>query len=187
MPAPVTNTPTDTPTGPDLVPDLVPGLNRLRHGRAAGAIADRVDLAPGLALIADPALRATGRWRSPAGRLLELEIETGGRGDWMALHLALATPDLAPAAFFGFACTGLAPQMQLIRACLRSGRADGGFVDCFFDRHILTAPEPAAHVDALHLPTQPEVPEDAPWRELLLFLPPEPVRWHLHDLRVFAA
>ncbi|MBK0329311.1 hypothetical protein I5535_18710 [Rhodobacteraceae bacterium F11138] len=167
------------PFGVDLAP--------LRDSREQGDITDRVTFQPGLALLADPALGIRGSWRSPAGRLLELEIATAGHGDWMALHLTLDPPDLTALTYLGFACTGVAPAPHVIRPCLRSGEPDGGFVDTFFDRHILTRTDPVAHVDALHLQTRRRVPQTAPWRELVLFLPTASLCWHLHDLRVFAA
>lgn len=172
---------------PSLSRDLSMGLAALRDGITTGDIAERVDFAPGISLIADAPLGVGGSWRSPAGRLLELDISMAGRGDWIALHMALDLPDLADIAFIGFGCTGVGPTQQIIRPCLRSGLDDGGFVDCFLDRHILTRTDAIPHVDALYVPTCRTLPETAPWRELLLFLPTEPLRWHLHDLRIFAA
>ncbi|SFU21338.1 hypothetical protein [Sedimentitalea nanhaiensis] len=166
---------------------MSPALAALRDDLIVGEITDRTEFAPGLALLADPALGARGSWRSPAGRLLELDIATAGRGDWIALHLTLDLPDLTPLTYFGFACTGVAPQAHVIHPCLRSGGPEGGFSDAFFDRHILTRTDPVAHVDALHLPTRRRVPPLAPWRELVLFLPTVSLCWHLHDLRVFTA
>ncbi len=167
-------------------PDLSSGLAALRDSITAGDIAERVDFAPGVSLIADAPLGVGGTWRSPAGRLLELDIAMTGRGSWIALHLALDLPDLAGIAFVGLGCTSAGTGQQIIRPCLRSGLEEGGFVDCFLDRHILTRTDPVPHVDALHVPSCRPLPETAPWRELLLFLPTEPLRWHLHDLRVFA-
>lgn len=166
---------------------LSPALAQLRHSTGAGEITSQVTFRPGLSLFADPALAVAGHWRSPAGRLLELDIDTAGHGDWIALHVTVNAPDLTRTGFVGFGCSSAGTGMQVIRPCLRSGLADGGFIDCFFDRHILTRPGPVSHVDALHVPTRRRIPETAPWRELLLFLPTAPLRWHLHDLRVFAA
>lgn len=163
---------------------LAPALAALRDDRLAGEIAARTDFAPGLALHADPALQVTGSWRSPAGRLLELDLHMAGTGRWIGLHLRLETPDLSRAAWLGFACRGAAAQETLIRPCLRSG-SDKGFSDCFFGRHLLAAPEVRDHVDALHVPTHRNIPETAGWRELVLFLPQQDFRWHLHDLRLF--
>ena len=160
------------------------GLNSLRTGSESGEIAENTRFAPGIALHADPDLGVGGAWRSPAGRLLELEVATQGSGQWIGLHIRLA-PEAAGIAFVGFACRSAAPREIMVRPCLRSATGDG-FADHFFPRHILAVPEALTHVDALHLPTTSAVPETAPWRELVLFLPRESFTWHLHDLRLFA-
>lgn len=164
---------------------LAPALAALRQDRSdGGGLADFVKLLPGLALHADPALGVGGRWTSPAGRLLELEVTTQGPGTWIGLHVALLAADLTGAAWIGFVCRSAAPAEVMVRPCLRSGTEDG-FTDVFFDKHILADPEPRSHVDAIHLPICRTLPETAPWRELVLFLPRKAFRWHLHDLRPF--
>lgn len=186
--------PSDPNSGPNL------GLNRslaaLRDSIGGGGITDRValapDLAPDLTLHADPALQVSGQFRSPAGRLLELDLTTGDEAKdhigWIGLHVALSTPDLSGAAYVGLICRSAAPEIQVIRPCLRSGSDadhDKGFVDCFFDKHILSRTDPTDHVDALHIATHRALPETATWRELVLFLPTRSFRWDLHDLRLF--
>jgi len=169
----------ETPASP-----LASVLADWRREIAAGDIADSLRFGPGLALYADPSLEVRGTWRSPAGRLLELDVTTSGTGTWIGLHVTLDAPDLTNTAWIGFACRSVAPEQATIRCCLRSG-TDEGFTDCFFDRHILSDPEPRSHVDALHIPTTRAIPETAIWRELVLFLPRKSFRWHLHDLRPF--
>lgn len=156
----------------------------MRDVRPKGGIADNTEFLPGLSLHADPALHVSGQWCSPAGRLLELDLRMNGRGAWIGLHVALHTPDFADYGWLGFTYRGTAPQEVLIHPCLRSG-TQSGFSDCFFDKHILATPETGNHVDALHLPTRHEIPETAPWRELVLFLPRQDFQWQLHDLRLF--
>lgn len=164
---------------------LAPALADLSRDRSGeGNIENSVIFRPGIALHADPALGVSGTWRSPAGRLLELEAAISGPGQWIALHVALDAPDLSRHAWLGFTCRSAAANEVMVRPCLRSG-TDGGFTDRFFDKHILADPEPRCHVDAIHLPTARTLPEAAPWRELVLFLPRESFRWHLHDLRPF--
>lgn len=162
-----------------------PALNAMRTSLSNGEIAGNVQFLPGLSLMADPALKIGGQFCSPAGRLLELDITTSGVGGWIALHVKLGIATLSETAYLGFACRHAAPAELMIRACLRSGTEDG-FVDTFFDKHILAAPDPLNHVDALHIATCRTLPETAPWRELILFLPKRDFRWHLHDLRPFA-
>jgi hypothetical protein len=156
----------------------------MRDAAPKGSIADTTEFLPGLSLHADPSLRISGQWSSPVGRLLELDLRMTGRGAWIGLHVALQAEDLAGYDWLGYTYRGVAPQEVLIRACLRSG-TQAGFRDCFFDKHVLTTSETGNHVDALHLPTRHEIPDMAPWRELVLFLPRQDFRWHLHDLRLF--
>lgn len=165
---------------------LAPGLAHLRDSRAEGPLAaTETVFAPGVALHADPGLALTGRFRSPAGRLIELEATSGGAG-WIGLHVALDAPSLPEAGWLGLACQSAAAGRIVVRPCLRSG-TEGGFADTFFPRHILAEPEAQSHVDALPLATTPDLPADAPWRELVFFLPGATFTWHLHDLRIFLA
>jgi len=102
----------------------------------------------------------------------------------MALHLRLATTDLSGLDWLGITCRSAARGHAMVRPCLRSGLAKG-FTDSFFDRHLLSAETPRNFTDALHVPTRRDIPEQAPWRELVLFLPEAGCVWHLHDLRIF--
>lgn len=161
-------------------------LALLRSQSGKGSLAGDTEFLPGLFLNADPALELRGQYRSPPGQLLELEVETGPRpGGWVALHLSLPVQDIRNLGVIGFAARGHAPEMTLLRACLRSGTG-AGFVDCFFDKHILLRPEEASHIDALPLRHREGLPERAPWRELVLFLPTRAFQLVLCDLRVFA-
>lgn len=73
----------------------LPELSRFHNKDSAGTLtAETTELAPGLFLNADPSLELSGQWRSPPGRLLELQVETTGRGAWMALHVALPVSGL---------------------------------------------------------------------------------------------
>lgn len=173
--------------GPGRTEALNQRLDALRASTAMGEIAlDQSLIAPGLTLHCDPAAALSGHWASPAGRLVELTVTPQHAGTWLALHVALDPGALAGATWIGFTCRSAAPQQIVLRPCLRSGGTDG-FTDCFFPRHILSLPEVLSHADAIHLPSTPEVPPNAPWRELLLFLPCADTAWHLHDLRLFAA
>lgn len=156
----------------------------LRSGSREGELEQHVHFLPGIDLHADPALDLKGRFRSPEGRILELSAQPAGRGDWCALHLNFPARDLRNYGVMGFALRGAAPQMQVLRACVRSGKEDG-FTDCFFDKHILLRPEESSHVDALPVSGGLALPPEAPWREMILFLPPAAFDLTLVDLRVF--
>lgn len=157
----------------------------LRADRLKGNLQTDLRFLPGLELHADPALAVSGRFTSPEGRLLELDLKTGpAPGGWIGLHLSLPVNDLRKAGVIGFAARFAAPEIQVVRACLRSG-VPGGFEDCFFDKHLLLRAEEASHVDALSVHHRERLPLRAPWRELVLFLPTRDFRLSLIDLRVF--
>lgn len=167
-------------------PPALPSPAAHRQDLGAGQITADTEFRPGLSLHADPALQVSGQWRSPPGRLLELDVNIGGTGAWIGLHLALDAAELSDCGWLGFACRLAAPEEVMIRPCLRSGTPDG-FTDCFFAKHILAVPELRNHLDALHPATNRHIPETAPWRELILFLPRQDFRLYLHDLRPFLA
>lgn len=163
---------------------LNPALPAFTQAISDGRLTDSVEFCPGFFLHAAPGLGVGGTWRSPPDRVLELEITAQESGDWMALHLRLEGVENLGGAWIGFACRHAAPEQQMIRPALRSG-TQSGFSDCFFDKHILTTPQPRNHLDAINMATNRTIPERAPWRELVLFLPPRTLCWHLHDLRLF--
>lgn len=161
-------------------------LHALRQGGAEGKIDFRTEIRPGLLLVADPAFsQVTGKYRSPKGRILELDVKTEGAGAWIGLHLALPVSNLADKGVVGFASRIAAPELMIMRACLRSGTGTG-FSDAFFDKHILAQPNEATHLDALPIHRQTGLlPMFAPWRELIFFLPTHSFQLSLIDLRVF--
>ena len=159
----------------------------LREGSAGGEIAGETELAPGLTLRPDPYGRTGGRYASPAGRLLEIETEVDEPGHWLGLHLSLGGGSLAPYGAIGFFCRSNAAAAMVVRPCLRSGLPEGGGLDCFFPRHIVAHAGASDHLDALVIGRAEPLPLEAPWRELILFLPTRDFSWGLQDLRVFAA
>lgn len=159
-------------------------LDLLRSESREGDISETFEFLPGIHFHADPELKPGGKYRSPEGRVLEVEMTTEGSGGWAALHMAINAPDLTHFGFLGLACRTASPEMQVIRPCLRSGTQDG-FVDCFFDKHILSQPEAHSHIDALPIHQREQIPLHAPWRELILFLPTQSFHWSLLDLRLF--
>lgn len=97
-------------------------LSVLRNsGLASGELADHVQLLPGVFLAADPALQISGQYRSPEGRVLEIESQMRGEGQWMALHMALSTRNLSLYGCVGIAARIEAPEVQVVQPCLRSG------------------------------------------------------------------
>lgn len=160
------------------------GIDQLRNGQGSGPLASDVTFAPGVRLNADPALGLAGTWRSPPGRLLELEAVPAGTGNWCAIHVSLGTLALDNLGVIGFTCRSAAPTPVVVRPCLRSG-VDGGFEDCFFERHLLVHAADRLHVDVLDLHRNLGIPGQAEWRDFILFLPVFPFRLSLQDLRLF--
>jgi hypothetical protein len=161
-------------------------LDRLRASVLAGGDIAGAAPVPGVQFHADPQARIAGRWTSPRARLLEVDTTVDTPGDWFALHIDLPLADLSGVAFLGFVARTAAARAMVTRACLRSGLPEGGFTDTFFDRHILSQPGEGDHVDLLAPDRRPDLPQSAPWREFILFLPPvQDIRWALHDLRLF--
>ena len=175
-------TPSSISLGPDGQANHT--LSVLRTGTSDGTLGNDIEFVPGFALHADPALGLGGQYRSPAGRLLELDARMSGQGDWIGLHMALPAQDLSEGGVLGFAARTSATETCVLRACLRSG-TEAGFQDCFFDKHLLLRPEEASHLDALPVGMRDTLPDTAPWRELILFLPLTDFRIALIDLRVF--
>lgn len=170
----------------DLPPSLCPNLTAFHQQISHGDLrADTTQLAPGVLLHADPELQLTGRYSSSAGRFLDLHLMPQGTGDWLGLHLPLPQPDFTDIDYFGFVCRAAASASWMLRACLRSGFAEGGFRDCFFDKHLLTSARPHSHMDALYLDSHPNLPLQAPWRELVLFLPRQDCQLNLLHLYPF--
>lgn len=157
----------------------------LRDDSREGSLTSDMALLPGLMLHADPALALSGTFQSPKGLILELDARAGSTaGQWFGLHVSLPAGDLAGKGLVGFATRVSAPEIMVMRACLRSG-TPGGFVDCFFDKHVLARPEETSHLDALPVQYRDQIPRHAPWRELVFFLPTTDFRLSLIDLRTF--
>lgn len=148
----------------------------------------RLPLPGGLLLDADPEGRIAGRWSSPAGRLLEIETRVEVAGRWLGLHLPLPPLDLDGALWIVLALRTSAAAAAAIRPCLRSGLppdTGGGFRDDFFPRAALAQPRESDHLDRIAPDHLPDLPRHAPWRELVLFLPPAtPLHLALHELRL---
>lgn len=157
----------------------------LRGESREGPLALDMVFLPGLELHADPGMSLSGTFQSPKGRILELDARSGASaGRWCGLHVALPAGDLTHKGLVGFAVRACAPEMLVMRVCLRSA-VPGGFVDCFFDKHVLVRPEEMSHLDALPLYYRDQIPRHAPWRELVFFLPTTDFRLSLIDLRTF--
>lgn len=160
-------------------------LTVLRNDSRDGSLSSDLDILPGFSIHADPALELSGNYSSPEGRILDLDTHVGANpGHWLALHLKLPAQDIRNNGVLGFVSRSSAPEILVARACLRSGTQDG-FEDCFFDKHILVRPEETVHMDVLSVQYREQIPTQASWRELILFLPTQSFKLSLIDLRIF--
>jgi len=156
----------------------------LRAERRDGRIGHDTEILPGVRLRIDPASRISGRFASPPGEILDLDIAVETRGEWTGLHVEMGRADLTGCGLVGLVCRSSAGGMDLVRPCLRSG-TEKGFADTFFPKHLLSRPESSLHLDVIELAHHPMLPRRAPWRELVLFLPTHRLKWTLQDLRLF--
>jgi hypothetical protein len=132
---------------------------------------------------ADPGLAVAGTWASPTARIITIATTITTPGGWLALHLPLPA-DWPAATWVTLIARTSAATATLIRPCLRSGRPDG-FHDTFFPRAILAQGRESDHLDLITLAQHPDLTAPAPWRDLILFLPPATdAHVALHDLRL---
>ena len=163
-------------------------LAPLRAGITEPRPLDRpgTELAPGIWLHTDPEAALSGTWSSPRGRLCEMGLALERPGRFLGLHVALPPFEADAVTWLGLACRAHAGRPIALRPCLRSG-TETGFVDNFFDRHLLARRAEADHHGILALERHPDLPPIAPWRELIMFLPSgESLSLALHELRIFA-
>lgn len=172
----------------DGVIALDAALAPLRAGMVAPRPLDRPDtgMAADVWLRSDPEAVFSGSWSSPRGRLCEIDVALDRPGRWLGLHVALPPVEADALAWLGFACRIHAARPLALRPCLRSGTEEG-FVDTFFDRHVLARTAETDHQGLLAPERHPDLPATAAWRELILFLPSgENLSLALHALRIFA-
>lgn len=118
------------------------------------------------------------------GLRIQASVDTPGR--WMGLHFGLGDVDLSEVALFGVYSHQRATRSCTWRMCVRSGTPDG-FVDHFFDKHVVAYNAPATHLDTIELIQQNGLPRRPTWRELVLFFHPESFDATIQDLRLFVA
>jgi len=173
--------------------NLVPGpdgqanysLGVLREKAAHGPLGTSTKFIEGFSFQADPLLKMGGDYRSPVGRLLDISAKPASdAGSWCALHLSLPARDLSEDSLIGFVARIAAPEIAVARVSLRSQTSEG-FVDSFFDKHMLFRPEDSTHMDVMQAHFSAEVPARADWRELVVFLPVQAFDISFLDLRVF--
>lgn len=143
-----------------------------------------MNLVPGVRFVGDPKGEVTGRCVTGGESLFRLSYTTTKAPRWLALHIAVGGINLKKAAVFGVACKSQAVEAATYRICLRSATPNG-FVDAFLPKHVVAFSQISSHVDLLKLEEHENVPDQADWRELILFFQPNSASFDLLDLRVF--
>ena len=166
------------------------GLAEFQSQKTSGLLSPgHIPLADGIWLHSDEELQIEGRYSSPAGRLLELDATPKGDGAWFAMHFDLPSLHMQDLRYFGLVCRSSAPEPFIMHPCLRSGvpenEAGSGFVDCFFDKHIVPGVRAQTHMDCLYLDSLPSLPFESAWRQLVLFFPRSAFRMSLLHLHTF--
>jgi hypothetical protein len=140
--------------------------------------------APGIFLSVDPASDTKIKLTSRPGELMTLDFTTKRPGQWLSLNIALGEFDQSHRDILGLVCKTRAEDTVTLRACLRSG-VEGGFIDAFFGKRVVSYNATSTHADLIKLEERDDIPPQAPWRELVLFFPPDLRQLQLIDLRLF--
>lgn len=159
-------------------------IDLLRTIEKTETLGDGVRLAPHAFVALDGQGQVEGSVSTAAGNVLRLQYQVRQKPRWLALHLGLGGIDLTGRTVLGLVCKTQAPVAATFQPCLRSGRPEG-FVDAHLPKHVVAYAEASTHVDLLRLEGSPQVPLQAPWRDLVLFFQTTSARIDIQDLRVF--
>ena len=161
-------------------------LQMLRAFEGAGSIQrGKHKVNDGVYLSCDPDAAVAGRYESSSANMLQLRMQASGNTRWQALHVELGGLCLHQAAVFGIVARSVAPASITTRLCLRSGNGDH-FVDSFFPKTMVSFNQASTHLDVMDLSSNPDLPKQAEWRDLILFFRSGEVSLTLLDLRLFA-
>lgn len=159
-------------------------ISTLRLTNRTGDLVHNVTFIPGLTLHIAHDLEVSGRWRSEEGVALDLEATLLGDNGWAALHIAMPFESTVPYGMLGFAARTQASTATESRICLRSG-VESGFEDTFFEQNLVFLPQETSHLGVLEFHNYTSVPQRAPWRDLIVFLPAHSFSLRLIDFRIF--
>jgi len=169
--------------GPDAEANQI--IRVLAAQNPTGGIPCEEPVAPGVQFSFDPNASFKGSLQDAEDAVLSFKVEQIEGSGWFALHVSLGGIDLTPYDVIGFVCKSDAPSALAIKACLRSG-SEAGFSDCFFDKHIVAYGKTSTHLDAIDISQRPDLPQQADWRDFVLFFPHDkPLQVTLRDLRFF--
>ncbi len=164
---------------------LATSLAALRGLAFTGPVADQQHLVPGVFFSLDPDVANTVHLDSKVGELLKVRFGVDRPGRWMSLNLGLGPVPLEKCTFAGVVCKSDAPTTTTFRICLRSGR-DGGHLDAFFSKTVVSGQATSIHMDLIDLASQPAIPVMAPWRELVIFFQCVSLEIAIRDFRFIA-
>jgi len=121
---------------------------------------------------------------SNPGELLTLGLTTTKPGRWLSLNIEMGAFDLTHRDILGFMCKTTAENTLTFRVGLRSG-TEQDFGDAFFGKRVISYNTESTHADLIKLVERDDVPIQAPWRQLVLFFPPDLQRIQITDLALF--
>lgn len=147
-------------------------------------VASGEQFSPGVFVLLDEESDTSVHATSQPGTLLDLSFKTRRPSRWLSLNIQMGECDLTGRDIAGFMCKVTSEATMTFRVCVRSGH-DGGFQDAFFGKRVISYSAPSTHADLMKLAERDDVPAQAPWRELMLFLPPDVQQISLKDLALF--
>lgn len=169
--------------GPDA--EINQLIRILKAQSPGGGIPCETPISPGVRFSFDPEAQFQGHLRPEVEGLLSFRVEKIEETGWFALHVMLGGADLSDYSVIGFVCKSDAPSSLALKTCIRSG-TESGFVDCFFEKHVVAYAETSVHLDVIDLSRKPDFPQQAPWRDFVMFFPNDkPTDLTLRDLRFF--
>lgn len=139
---------------------------------------------PGVFVSIDPASDTKVVATSRPGELADLSFETQRPGQWLSLNFEMGDCSFSGRDIAGFMAKVQSEATMTFRVCLRSG-IEGGFQDAFFGKRVISYEAPSTHADLMKLEERDDIPPHAPWRELIIFLPPDVRQLSLKDLALF--
>lgn len=139
---------------------------------------------PGFFVSTDPESDTRVQVTSRPGALLDLDFRTTRPGSWLSLNIELGAFDLSARDILGFMCKTTAEDTLTFRVSLRSGQ-DEGFGDAFFGKRVISYNSESTHADLTKLTERDDILPQAPWRQLVLFFPPDLRQIKITDFALF--
>ena len=156
----------------------------LRAQSLEKAVSGDERFSPGVFVSIDPESDTKVQATSRPGELVDLSFNTHRPGRWLSLNFEMGNCSLNGRDILGFMAKVQSEATMTFRVCVRSG-GEGGFQDAFFGKRVISYAASSTHADLMKLEERDDVPAHAPWRELIIFLPPDVGQISLKDLALF--